>query len=95
VGAIFICYRRDDTAGHAGRLYDRLTQRFPRSRLHGRRRHRRRDRWADVIDHTLRVCDVAVILIGRRRLDAGAGVAVMMSGSESGPTTPAARRRST
>lgn len=25
---IFICYRRDDTAGHAGRLYDRLTAHF-------------------------------------------------------------------
>jgi hypothetical protein len=25
---IFICYRRDDTAGHAGRLYDYLSAHF-------------------------------------------------------------------
>jgi hypothetical protein len=28
-GNIFISYRRDDTSGHAGRLYDRLRERFP------------------------------------------------------------------
>jgi hypothetical protein len=28
-GGIFICYRREDS-GHAGRLYDHLTERFPR-----------------------------------------------------------------
>jgi hypothetical protein len=28
-GKIFLSYRRDDTAGHAGRLYDRLSARFP------------------------------------------------------------------
>lgn len=27
---IFICYRRDDAEGYAGRLYDRLNSRFPR-----------------------------------------------------------------
>src|SRR5580704_16230405 len=26
---VFISYRREDTAGHAGRLYDRLKARFP------------------------------------------------------------------
>jgi hypothetical protein len=26
---IFICYRRDDSEGYAGRLYDRLVQHFP------------------------------------------------------------------
>jgi len=30
---IFISYRRDDTAGHAGRLYDRLTARFGAKRV--------------------------------------------------------------
>ncbi len=25
---LFICYRRDDVAGHAGRLYDRLEREF-------------------------------------------------------------------
>ena len=28
-GKIFLCYRREDSAGHAGRIYDRLNQRFP------------------------------------------------------------------
>ena len=28
-GKIFVCYRREDSSGHAGRLYDRLNQRFP------------------------------------------------------------------
>lgn len=28
--SVFLSYRRDDTAGYAGRLYDRLKQRFPR-----------------------------------------------------------------
>jgi hypothetical protein len=28
-GNIFISYRREDTSGHAGRLYDRLKERFP------------------------------------------------------------------
>jgi hypothetical protein len=29
-GDIFISYRRDDTAGFAGRLYDRLSTHFPK-----------------------------------------------------------------
>jgi formylglycine-generating enzyme required for sulfatase activity len=31
--SIFICYRRDDTAGHAGRLYDRLAAHFGHKRV--------------------------------------------------------------
>ena len=27
-GGVFVCYRREDS-GYAGRLYDRLTDRFP------------------------------------------------------------------
>jgi hypothetical protein len=27
-GGVFISYRRDDTAGHAGRLFDTLVRRF-------------------------------------------------------------------
>ena len=33
---VFICYRRDDAEGYAGRLYDRLNSAFSRSYLHGR-----------------------------------------------------------
>ena len=32
-GGIFISYRRDDSAGYAGRLYDRLTARFGGDRV--------------------------------------------------------------
>jgi len=27
-GKVFICYRRDDSAGHAGRVHDRLQREF-------------------------------------------------------------------
>ena len=30
---IFISYRREDASGHAGRLYDRLCERFGKNRL--------------------------------------------------------------
>jgi TIR domain len=33
MAGIFISYRRDDTAGHAGRLYDRLVEHFGRERV--------------------------------------------------------------
>ena len=33
MGGIFISYRRDDSAGFAGRLRDRLVQRFPRNEI--------------------------------------------------------------
>jgi hypothetical protein len=33
VARIFLSYRRDDSGGYAGRLYDRLSQHFGRSNL--------------------------------------------------------------
>src|SRR5574341_1955028 len=33
MAGIFISYRREDTAGHAGRLFDRLRARFGRERV--------------------------------------------------------------
>lgn len=33
LGEIFISYRRDDSAGTTGRLYDRITQAFPREKV--------------------------------------------------------------
>ena len=68
---IFICYRRDDTAGHAGRLYDHLRAHFGDDQV-----------FIDInaidpgveypklIDSTLGSIDVALVLIGRRWLDA-------------------------
>ena len=32
-GQIFISYRREDTEGYTGRLYDRLHERFPQSKI--------------------------------------------------------------
>jgi hypothetical protein len=68
-GKIFVCYRREDSAGHAGRLYDRLNQRFPGRVFMDVTGIGVGTRWAEVIDQTLGSCEVAVILIGRRWLD--------------------------
>jgi hypothetical protein len=70
-GKIFVCYRREDSAGHAGRLYDRLNQRFPGRVFMDVAGIGIGDRWAEVIEQTLGSCEVAVILIGRRWLERG------------------------
>lgn len=72
-GKIFLCYRREDSAGHAGRLYDRLNQRFPGRVFMDVAGIRAGTRWAEVIEQTLGSCEVAVILIGRRWLERGQG----------------------
>ena len=68
-GKIFVCYRREDSAGHAGRLYDRLNQRFPGRVFMDVAGIDVGTRWAEVIEQTLGACEVAVILIGRRWLE--------------------------
>jgi len=68
-GKIFVCYRREDSAGHAGRVYDRLNQRFPGRVFMDVTGIGVGTRWAEVIEETLRSCEVAVILIGRRWLE--------------------------
>ncbi|MFL5541280.1 MAG: toll/interleukin-1 receptor domain-containing protein, partial [Longimicrobiaceae bacterium] len=67
---IFISYRRDDSAGHAGRLYDHLSKRFGTGRV-----------FMDIdaippgadfnaeIDRVLRRCAVVLVVIGRRWLE--------------------------
>lgn len=70
-GKVFVCYRREDSAGHAGRLYDRLNQRFPGRVFMDVAGLGVGDRWAEVIEQTLGSCEVAVILIGRRWLERG------------------------
>jgi len=73
---IFISYRREESAGHAGRIYDRLRERFGRDRV-----------FMDVsaiepgvdfveaIDRAVGSCAVLLVIIGRRWLDCtdGAG----------------------
>ncbi len=68
---IFICYRRGDSAGYAGRLYDRLKARFGADRI-----------FMDIgaidlgtdfveeIEKAVGSCKVQVVLIGRRWLNA-------------------------
>jgi curved DNA-binding protein CbpA len=66
---IFVCYRREDSAGHAGRLFDRLSARFGSDRVFmdvstiepG-------EDFVDAIQRTVAACDVQVVLIGRRWL---------------------------
>ena len=67
---IFISYRREETAGHAGRVYDRLREHFGRDRV-----------FMDVsaiepgvdfveaIDHAVSSCSVLLVIIGRKWLD--------------------------
>jgi hypothetical protein len=68
---IFICYRREDTAGVVGRIYDRLVQRFGKDAIFkdvdslplGRdfRRH---------IDSVVSECCVALVVVGDRWIGA-------------------------
>jgi hypothetical protein len=69
-GRIFVCYRREDSAGHAGRLYDRLNQRFPGRVFMDVASIGVGTRWARVIEETLASCQVAIIMIGREWLAA-------------------------
>lgn len=64
--AVFISYRRDDTAGSAGRVYDRLVDRLGRERVY-------RDvdsgqpgeDFVETIGRKVRECDVLLALIGQ------------------------------
>jgi WD40 repeat protein len=68
-GQIFVSYRREDSAGTTGRLFDRLARRFPRSRI-----------FMDVdsiepgedflknIEQAVASCDVLIAVIGTRWL---------------------------
>ncbi len=67
---IFISYRREESAGHAGRIYDRLREKFGKSRV-----------FMDVsaiepgvdfveaIDRAVGSCTVLLVVIGRRWID--------------------------
>ena len=73
-GQIFISYRRDDAAGYARALYDRLVQHFSSERVF-------MDVDAiepglpfdDVIQQALSRCEVLLVVIGRRWLDPQTG----------------------
>src|SRR5688572_32701738 len=63
---IFVSYRREDSAGHAGRLFDRLVEHFGRGRIFmdidtiepG-------EDFVTVIENAVSSCDVLIAVIGR------------------------------
>ena len=71
---IFISYRREDARADAGRIYDRLSARFSGDHVFmdiediepG-------ENFVRVLEQTLSSCDVLIVLIGKRWIDAGGG----------------------
>jgi beta-lactam-binding protein with PASTA domain len=69
MAGIFISYRREDTAGHAGRLFDRLIQHFGKGRVF-------MDvsdiepgvDFVDAIDKAVGSCEILIVVIGREWL---------------------------
>jgi tetratricopeptide (TPR) repeat protein len=70
---IFISYRRDDTAGHAGRLYDGLTIRFGKNRVFMDLEIEAGLNFEEVIRNEVASCDVCLVLIGRQWLSVSHG----------------------
>lgn len=71
MAGIFISYRREDSAGHAGRLYDRLVREFSATKVFiDVERIASGDDFAQRIENTLQECDVCLVVIGRRWLTA-------------------------
>ena len=67
---IFICYRREDTGGHAGRLCDRLTARFGHARVFMDLQDiAPGQNFAQSIDDTIASCECVVVVIGPRWLE--------------------------
>ncbi|HYN06980.1 MAG TPA: toll/interleukin-1 receptor domain-containing protein [Vicinamibacterales bacterium] len=66
---IFISYRREDTAGYAGRVYDGLQRRFgPENVFMDVDSLRPGDDFVEAIGRTLDQCDVMLAIIGPRWL---------------------------
>ncbi|HEY6252061.1 MAG TPA: toll/interleukin-1 receptor domain-containing protein, partial [Candidatus Angelobacter sp.] len=71
---IFICYRREDTSGEAGRIYDRLAAHYGKEYLFidvdtlepG-------ERFSEVVAKTVGSCEILLALIGTRWLNASDG----------------------
>lgn len=71
--SIFISYRRDDSAGEAGRLADALEARFGKERVFRDVEDiRAGEDFARVIDRALAQADTLLVVIGREWLTAGA-----------------------
>src|SRR5262245_52503619 len=69
---VFLNYRRTDTAGHAGRLYDRLSERFGQERIFmDIDAIRPGDDFVARLEEVVASCDLMVALIGRDWLGTG------------------------
>jgi hypothetical protein len=68
MSSVFISYRRDDTAGHAGRLYDRLVQRFGEDRIFMDLQIEPGDDFVERIEQGVGSCEVLLVLVGRQWL---------------------------
>jgi hypothetical protein len=70
VANVFISYRREDAAGHAGRLCDRLTARFGHAQVFMDLQDiAPGQNFARSIDDTIGSCECVVVVIGPRWLD--------------------------
>jgi hypothetical protein len=68
----FISYRRDDSAGHVGRLYDALSAHFGRQRLFFDIDHIAPGQdFVQVLDNSLNRCSVLLVVIGKRWAGSG------------------------
>ena len=66
---IFICYRRDDSSGHAGRLYDRLTAHFGDEQIFMDIDYiEPGEDFVQVIEDAVGSCEILLPVIGRRWL---------------------------
>jgi hypothetical protein len=65
---IFINYRREDSAGHAGRLFDRLSGRFPERVFMDIDTIEPGIDFVDTIEQAVGCCEVLIVVIGREWL---------------------------
>src|SRR5689334_19891143 len=71
---IFISYRRDDSSGHAGRLYDALRNRLGDDRVfRDIDTIRPGDDFTKVIQDSIASCQALIAIIGKHWLDTSAG----------------------
>ena len=68
-GKVFISYRRRETAGHAGRLYDRLAEHYGDERVFMDLRMEPGLDFVEQIDEAVTHCDALLSLIGAQWLD--------------------------
>ena len=74
LSTVFISYRREDSAGHAGRLFDRLVSRFGRDRVFRDVDNvKPGENFIETIRQTINTSEVLLVLIGPRWLKAADG----------------------